>query len=110
MQSKLPSIPDGTDLYKWVQFLKAKTKEEFEMIVQGNHYLESALKRLEYMTRQKTLYDYNTFMEENYDRGYDDGRTQAQIEEQEKLSAKIAQMRADGVSEEVLCRVTSYRF
>ena len=51
MQSKLPSIPDGTDLYKWVQFLKAKTKEEFEMIVQGNHYLESALKRLEYMTR-----------------------------------------------------------
>lgn len=78
-----------------------------------NHYLESALKRLEvisqeeqkrlkYTAHQKTLYDYNTFMEENYDRGYDDGRTQAQIEEQEKLSAKIAKMRADGVSEDFI--------
>ena len=82
-------------------------------IAQGNQYLESALKRLEvisqdeqkrleYTARQKALYDYNTYMEENYDRGYDDGRTQAQIEEQEKLSAKIAQMRADGVSEEFI--------
>ena len=85
MRSKLPSIPDGTDLYKWVQFLKAKTKEEFEMIVQGNHYLESALKRLEYMTRQKTLYDYNTFMEENYDRGYDDGRVEGKQERNSEL-------------------------
>ncbi|MBQ9199585.1 MAG: PD-(D/E)XK nuclease family transposase, partial [Lachnospiraceae bacterium] len=107
----------GTDLYKWVQFLKAETKEEFEMIVQGNHYLESALKRLEvisqdeqkrleYTARQKTLYDYNTFMEENYDRGYDDGRTEGKeegkAEEQKKLSDKIEKMRADGVSEEFI--------
>ena len=97
MQSKLPSIPDGTDLYKWVQFLKAKTKEEFEMIVQGNHYLESALKRLEYMTRQKTLYDYNTFMEENYDRGYDDGRAEGK---QEKESELIAKWKAKGMTDE----------
>ena len=114
---KLPSIPDGTDLYKWVQFLKAETKEEFEMIVQGNHYLESALKRLEvisqdeqkrleYTARQKTLYDYNTFMEENYDRGYDDGRAEGKeegkAEEQKKLSDKIEKMRADGVSEDFI--------
>ena len=85
MQSKLPSIPDGTDLYKWVQFLKAETKEKFEMIVQGNHYLESALKRLEYTARQKTLYDYNTFMEENYDRGYDDGRVEGKQERDSEL-------------------------
>ena len=114
---KLPSISDGTDLYKWVQFLKAETKEEFEMIVQGNHYLESALKRLEvisqdeqkrleYTARQKTLYDYNTFMEENYDRGYDDGRAEGKeegkAEEQKKLSDKIEKMRADGVSEDFI--------
>ncbi|MBR4320485.1 MAG: Rpn family recombination-promoting nuclease/putative transposase [Oscillospiraceae bacterium] len=105
---KLPSIPDGTDLYKWVQFLKAETKEEFEMIVQGNHYLESALKRLEvisqdeqkrleYTARQKTLYDYNTFMEENYDRGYDDGRAEGK---QEKESELIAKWKAKGMTDE----------
>ncbi|MBQ9199623.1 MAG: PD-(D/E)XK nuclease family transposase, partial [Lachnospiraceae bacterium] len=98
----------GTDLYKWVQFLKAETKEEFEMIVQGNHYLESALKRLEvisqdeqkrleYTARQKTLYDYNTFMEENYDRGYDDGRAEGK---QEKESELIAKWKAKGMTDE----------
>lgn len=113
---KLPSIPDGTDLYKWVQFLKAETKEEFEMIVQGNHYLESALKRLEvisqdeqkrleYTARQKTLYDYNTFMEENYDRGYDDGRAEGKQEgkaegKQERDSELIAKWRAKGMTDE----------
>lgn len=77
---KLPPMSDGTDLYKWVQFLKAETKEEFEMIVKGNQYLESALdtlkvisqdeqKRLAYTARMTALYDYNTRMEENYNRG-----------------------------------------
>ena len=78
-------------------------------IAQGNQYLESALKRLEvisqdeqkrleYTARQKALYDYNTYMEENYERGYGEGKA----EEQKALSAKIAQMRADGVSEEFI--------
>ena len=78
------------------------------MIVQGNHYLESALKRLEvisqdeqkrleYTARQKTLYDYNTFMEENYDRGYDDGRAEGK---QEMDSELIAKWRAKGMTDE----------
>ncbi len=86
------------------------------MIVQGNHYLESALKRLEvisqdeqkrleYTARQKTLYDYNTFMEENYDRGYDDGRAEGKQEgkaegKQERDSELIAKWRAKGMTDE----------
>ncbi|MBR2176548.1 MAG: hypothetical protein IJ861_06365, partial [Clostridia bacterium] len=30
-------------------------------------------KRLEYTARQKALYDYNTYMEENYERGVEEG-------------------------------------
>lgn len=77
---KIPKDSDGTDLYKWARFINATEKGEFEMIVKGNQYLESALetleiisqdeqKRLEYTARQKTLYDYNEQMSENYDRG-----------------------------------------
>ncbi len=112
---KLPPIADGTDLYKWAMFINAESKEEIEMvtkIAQGNQYLESALKRLEvisqdeqkrldYTARQKALYDYNTYMEENYDRGYDDGRTKGKNEgKQEKESELIAKWRAKGMTDE----------
>ncbi|MDE6708456.1 MAG: Rpn family recombination-promoting nuclease/putative transposase [Oscillospiraceae bacterium] len=109
---KIPSITDGTDLYKWVQFIKAEKKEEFEMIAQGNEYLESALdtlniisqdeqKRLEYTARQKTLYDYNTLMEENYDKGLAlglaKGRTEGKAEMEFEL---IKKWKAKGMTDE----------
>ena len=104
---KLPPMPDGTDLYKWVQFLKAETKEEFEMIVKGNQYLESALdtlkvisqdeqKRLEYTARMTALYDYNTRMEENYNRG-----------KAERDSELIAKWKAKGMTDEQIKELLS---
>ena len=77
---KLPKTDDGTDLYDWIKFIKAEDKEEFEMLSKENEYLKTAYetleeisadqqKRLEYTARQKALYDYNTLMEENYERG-----------------------------------------
>ncbi|MDE6658178.1 MAG: Rpn family recombination-promoting nuclease/putative transposase [Oscillospiraceae bacterium] len=107
---KIPAITDGTDLYKWVQFIRAEKKEEFEMIVQGNEYLESALdtlniisqdeqKRLEYTARQKALYDYNTLMEENFDRGLAQGRAEGRAEMMTEL---IEQMKADGLSNDFI--------
>ena len=81
---KLPQIDDGTDLYDWIRFIKADNKGELEMLAQQSQYLKTAYekleeisadqqKRLEYTARQKALYDYNTYMEENYERGVEEG-------------------------------------
>ena len=99
---KLPQKDDGTDLYDWIRFIKAKDKEEFEMLAKQNSYLTKAYetleeisadkqKRLEYDARQKALYDYNTMMIESYERG-----------KAERDMELIAQMRADGVDEEII--------
>ena len=81
---KLPQTDDGTDLYDWIRFIKADNKGEFEMLAQQSQYLKTAFekleeisadqeKRLEYTARQKALYDYNTYMEESYERGVEEG-------------------------------------
>ena len=77
---KLPTNDDGTDLYDWIKFIKAENKGEFEMLAQQSQYLQRAYetleeisadqeKRIAYTARQKALYDYNTLMEESFERG-----------------------------------------
>ena len=77
---KLPKETDGISLDKWTRFINAEKREEFEMIVQGNEYLQSAFetlntisqseqKRLEYTARKATLYNKNEYAFENYERG-----------------------------------------
>lgn len=77
---KLPQNTDGTDLYSWIKFIKSNDKEEFEMLAQQSQYLQRAYetleeisadqeKRIAYTARQKALYDYNTLMEESFERG-----------------------------------------
>ncbi len=77
---KLPAADDLTDLYDWVKFIRAKNRSEFQMPAKENVYIKRAYdvleeisadeqKRMEYNTRQKWLYDYNTMMEENLQRG-----------------------------------------
>ena len=105
---KLPSLNDGTSLYDWVKFIKAETREEFEMLAKQSKYLEAAYetldqisadeeKRHEYLRREVALYDQNTLMEENYERGkmagkaimlkalYKDGVTVEQLAEKFNL-------------------------
>lgn len=105
---KLPKTDDGTDLYDWIKFIKAEDKEEFEMLSKENEYLKTAYetleeisadqqKRLEYTARQKALYDYNTLMEENYERGYVSGVDRRNQE-------LVQQMRADGVDERFISK------
>ncbi len=75
------------------------------MLSKENEYLKTAYetleeisadqqKRLEYTARQKALYDYNTLMEESYNRG----RT-------ERDSELLVKMRAEGIGEDVIKRV-----
>ena len=105
---KLPSLNDGTSLYDWVRFIKAETREEFEMLAKQSKYLEAAYetlnqisadeeKRHQYLRREVALYDQNTLMEENYERGkmvgkaimlkalYKDGVTVEQLAEKFNL-------------------------
>ncbi|MEE3496966.1 MAG: PD-(D/E)XK nuclease family transposase [Butyrivibrio sp.] len=105
---KLPSLNDGTSLYDWVKFIKAETREEFEMLAKQSKYLEAAYetldqisadeeKRHQYLRREVALYDQNTLMEENYERGkmagkaimlkalYKDGVTVEQLAEKYNL-------------------------
>jgi predicted transposase/invertase (TIGR01784 family) len=43
---KVPAQPDGTKGWEWMQFLKAKCKEEFEMIAVGNPEIRKAVNTL----------------------------------------------------------------
>lgn len=44
-----------------------------------NSISQDEQKRLEYTTRQKAIYDYNTLMEENYNRGEAKGIKKAEL-------------------------------
>ena len=97
---KLPPMNDGSDLYNWVKFINSQSEEEFQMLAGKDIYLKTAYeqleiisqdeqKRLEYTARQKALYDYNTIVEENFERGREQERT-----------ALANKMRAKGFTEE----------
>ena len=58
-------------------------------------------KRLEYTARQKALYDYNTLMEENYERGYLTGEERGiQKGIQKGMNQIVEKMRRRGMSYE----------
>lgn len=117
---KLPINEDGTRLYDWAKFLNSQSREEFEMLAKRDDCLNEAykqldvisqdkLKRIEYMSRQKAINDYNTYMAENYDRGLEEGRKEglkkgleAGREERELL---ISMLKSKGVSEEEISRM-----
>ena len=46
-------------------------------------------KRLEYTARQKALYDYNTYMEENFERGVEQGRAEGRAESEVEMVLKM---------------------
>ena len=96
---KLPTMPDGSNLYNWVKFINAQNEEEFKMLAAKDIYLKTAYeqlevishdeqKRLEYTARQKALYDYNTLVEENFERGIEHGIKQKEQELIEKMRSK----------------------
>ena len=127
---KLPQKNDGTDLYDWIRFIKAKDKEEFEMLAKQSNYLTKAYetleeisadkqKRMEYDARQKALYDYNTMIIESLERGRAEGRAEGEAKGRAEGEAKgraegeakgraekekelKAQMIADGIDEKII--------
>lgn len=118
---KLPTNDDGTDLYDWIKFIKAENKGEFEMLAKQSQYLQRAYetleeisadqqKRMEYDARQKALYDYNTLMEENYERGVEEGIEQGiQQGKSERDAELIQRMKSKGMSDEEIEQILGYK-
>lgn len=80
-----------TELLNWAKFLNAEKKEEMEMIVKTNDYMEKAYerltnisadeeKRLEYEAREKALRDFNYLMQSNLNAGLEKGRAEGRIQ------------------------------
>ncbi|MCM1271482.1 MAG: hypothetical protein NC247_12825, partial [Ruminococcus flavefaciens] len=65
-------------------------------------------KRLEYTARQKAIYDYNTLIEENYNRGEATGIKKGIKQGIEQATSSIAEkMRAKGYSEQEIAELLS---
>ena len=74
---ELPKLPpeqkNEKDIIRWMRFLRAKSRKEFEKMAERDEYIQEAYealkrmsadekKRLEYEAREKALRDYNTQM------------------------------------------------
>lgn len=86
---ELPKLPkelkeDSSSIELWAKFINSERKEEFDMLAQKDHYIESAYrrlqvisqdreKRLEYEAREKAILDYNQMMLEAEERGEERG-------------------------------------
>ena len=111
---KLPEVPDGTAIYDWAKFINSEDRGEFEMLAKKNEYIAEAYKqldiisqdqqkRLEYMARQKALYDYNELVYENYNDGYEKGKNEGVYEEKVRTAEKMLKrgvMTIDEISED----------
>ncbi len=87
---ELPKLPlelteDCAGIELWAKFINAERKEEFDMIVGRDPYIDSAYqqlqvisqdkqKRMEYEAREKAVRDYNQGMYEAEERGRKEGR------------------------------------
>lgn len=102
----------GNELLRWAKFFAAENKEEFQMISQGNEYLETAYdnliklsadeqKRLEYELRMKAIRDHNAYMEYAQKQGLKQGIEQG-------IEQGIKQGRQSGVSETVIELLQEY--
>lgn len=107
-----------SELLDWMRFMNAEKKEEFEMLAAKNKYLGKAygkLKklsadkewRLEYEARQKAIWDYNSMMKYNYEKGeiegYERGELQGKdLKLKEQIRKKLEkQKNAEQIAEEL---------
>jgi len=104
--SKVPDAADGSAVWGWLQFLRAKTMEEFEMAAERNPEIRKALENLyelsqnaevreEYERRLKAWRDYASQMDGHFWEG---------VEQTKRENARNAL--AEGLPMEVVQRIT----
>jgi len=89
--SKLPEYNDGSILYSWLQFLKSRKKEDFEMVAETNLEIRKAVDtlfhlsadeviRTAYYDRLQADLDRNSQLGEARDEGRNEGRNEGRME------------------------------
>ena len=102
---KVPSRNDGNSVWEWLQFLRSKEKEEFDMVAEMNPEIKKAVDtlyelsadekvRAEYEMRQKAWRDRASQNEGYYQDGRADERKEWQVVVADK-DAEIAENRAE---------------
>jgi predicted transposase/invertase (TIGR01784 family) len=95
---KVPASSDGSAGWEWMQFLKAKRKEEFEMVAVKNPEIRKAVETLyqlssdeqvqaEHERRMKARRDYATNMNGAYLEGMQQGRRDTVLETARSMKA-----------------------
>jgi predicted transposase/invertase (TIGR01784 family) len=100
---KVPVRPDGTRGWEWMQFLRAKRKEEFEMAAGQNPEIRKAVDtlyeisadgnvRAEYEMRQKAWRDRMSQIDGYYQDGLQEGMQKGRQEERQEIARNLKAM------------------
>jgi predicted transposase/invertase (TIGR01784 family) len=119
---KLPIESDGTADWNWTQFLRSKTKEEFEMVASKSPEIRQAVNtlyglsadaavRAEYEQRMKAWRDRKAAMDGSWEDGKEEGKEEGReegiqegIQKGKEETARNAL--AKGFPLEVICDIT----
>jgi cysteinyl-tRNA synthetase len=93
--SKIPPTEDGTNLWAWMKFLNAESKEEFDMVAERNPTIRKAVVRLEELSqdeRTRMIYESQQLKEWDlkYEREYEiEAAVKAATEEARKATEAV---------------------
>lgn len=105
-------------IIRWMRFLGAKSRREFEKMAEKDSYMEEAYemlkhmsadekKRLEYEAREKALRDYYSQMQGMREEGFANGEKQGEMKgEKKKAAIIIKNMLRKGKSPEEIAELT----
>ena len=112
---KLPKEEqDESGIIRWMRFLGAKSREEFEKMAKEDSYIDEAYemlkhmsadekKRLEYEAREKAIRDYNSQIQSAEEKGEKRGEQRG---ERRKAASIITNMLQKGKTPEEIADVT----
>ena len=96
--SKVPEKDDGSALWEWLQFLRSKQKEEFEMVAERNPEIRKAVDTLYELSADdeiRALYEHRlkakrdrlwqneSYYQEGIEKGREEGREEGRAEERD---------------------------
>lgn len=107
-----PEQKDEPLIIKWMRFLSAERKEDFEKMAGEDTYINEAYealqklsaderKRLEYEARQKAIRDYNSQMKSSLEKGIQIGEERGKKEGEKRLSNLYERLMRDNRMEEL---------
>jgi predicted transposase/invertase (TIGR01784 family) len=115
---KVPALSDGSAVWQWTQFLRAKRKEEFEVIAVQNPEIRKAVDtlyelsadertRAEYELHMRAVRDRAWLRQDGYEEGYQKGEQKGlKIGLQTGLQTVVRNLKAMGESADKIAGIT----